>query len=92
MTENTTFPRRSVIVWVVLVAVTGATFWLGTDHPFSDVNVRLASAIAIVLAFMKVRMIGMDFMEIRQAPRALRFAFTLWLSVIGSGLTALYVL
>lgn len=92
MTENTTFPRRSVTVWVVLIAVTCATFWLGTDHPFSDVSGRLASALAIVLAFVKVRLIGMDFMEIRQAPRALRFAFTLWLSVIGGGLAILYVL
>jgi len=93
MTTNTSsFPRRATVVWTILVAVTFATFWLGTDHPFSNVSLRLASVLALVLAFVKVWLIGMDFMEIRQAPRALRVAFGVWLTVIGGGLLLLYAI
>jgi hypothetical protein len=93
MTTNTSsFPRRATLVWTILVAVTFATFWLGTDHPFSNVSVRLASILALVLAFVKVWLIGMDFMEIRQAPRALEVAFGVWITVIGGGLLLLYAI
>ena len=93
MTTNTsTFPRRATIVWTILVAATFATFWLGTDHPFSNLSVRLASVLALVLAFVKVWLIGADFMEIRQDPRVLKVAFGVWITVIGGGLLLLYVL
>jgi hypothetical protein len=93
MTTNTSsLPQRATVVWTLLVAVTFATFWLGTDHPFSNVSVRLASVLALVLAFLKVWLIGMDFMEIRQAPRALKVAFGVWITVIGGGLLLLYAL
>lgn len=86
------FPRRAVVVWAVLVVITGVTFWLGADHPLAAVSVRLGSALAIVLAFVKVWFVGMDFMEIRHAPTALKVVFHIWLAVIGGGLLALYLL
>jgi hypothetical protein len=93
MTTNTSsFPRRATLVWTILVAVTFATFWLGTDHPFSNVGVPLASVLAVVLAFVKVWLIGMDFIEIRQAPRTLKVAFGIWITVIGGGLLLLYAI
>jgi hypothetical protein len=93
MTTNTSsFPRPATLVWIILVAATFATFWLGTDHPFSNLSVRLASVLALVLAFVKVWLIGMEFMEIRQAPRALKVAFGVWITVIGGGLLLLYAI
>jgi Prokaryotic Cytochrome C oxidase subunit IV len=93
MTTNTfSFPRRATLVWIILVAATFATFWLGTDHPFSNISVRLASVLALGFAFVKVWLIGMDFMEIRQAPRALKVAFGVWVTVIGGGLLLLYAI
>lgn len=74
-----------------LVAATLLTWWLGTDHPFASTNVRLASALAIVIAMVKVFLIGQDFMELREAPKPLRRAFTAWALILGTGLTMLYV-
>jgi cytochrome c oxidase subunit IV len=91
-TNTSSFPRPATLVWAILVAVTFATFWLGADHPFSNVGVRLASVLALVLALVKVWLIGMDFMEIRQAPRALKIAFEVWVTVIGGGLLLLYAI
>lgn len=79
-------------VWMLLVAATLLTWWLGTDHPFASANIRLASALAIVIAIVKVFLIGLDFMELRDAPKALRRAFTAWAVILGTSLTLLYVL
>lgn len=75
-------PRRATGVWLALVVVTCATFWLGTNHPFADVGARVSSAIAITLAFVKVYFIGQDFMEIRNAPTALRAIFATWVLLV----------
>ncbi|QTI69059.1 cytochrome C oxidase subunit IV family protein [Gordonia polyisoprenivorans] len=92
MTEIKVLPRRVFIVWVSLVALTCATLWLGIDHPLASVSVRLASSIAILLAFVKAWFIGMDFMEIRDAPAPLKVVFNAWIMLIGGGLVILYAL
>ena len=76
-------PRRATVVFVALVLATCATWWLGTDHPFADVSVRLAGALAIAIAFVKVHLVGQDFMELRSAPLMLRAAFGAWNVVVG---------
>ncbi len=84
------FPRRAVVVWTLLVALTVSTFWLGTHHPFAaSTGARLGSVLVIALAFAKVWFIVEDFMEVRHAPRALRIAFGTWIIVIGGALVAL---
>jgi hypothetical protein len=85
-------PRRATVVWIALVLATCATWWLGTDHPFADASVRLAGAVAIVIAFAKAWLVGQDFMELRGAARPLRLALAVWLSVVGSLCVALYAL
>jgi hypothetical protein len=39
---------------------------------------------------MKARLIGLEFMELRRAPLALRLAFELWVLVVCAGLLGLY--
>jgi hypothetical protein len=46
--------------------------------------------VVIAVAFIKVRFVGLDFMELRRAPFGLRLAFELWLIVIGITLVILY--
>lgn len=87
-----TWPRRAVAVWGVLVVVTAATFWLGTDHPFSGVGPRFATGLALAAAFVKAWLVGQHFMEIREAPVALRLVFGAWVLVFGTICTLLYVL
>jgi hypothetical protein len=50
---------------------------------------RLQGAAVISLAFIKVRLIILDFMEVRHAPRLLRFAMEAWVAVMCAALIAL---
>ena len=78
------FRARSTIVWLGLVIVTLVSFTVGADH-------GIGSGVALwvlALALIKVRYVGMDFMELREAPLLLRGAFetyclALWLVLAG---------
>jgi hypothetical protein len=85
------FPRRATLVWIGLVLATVLTFWLGTDHPFAAKSVRLASSIAIAIGVGKAAFIGLEFMELRHAPRGLRLAFLTWCVVVGGGCLLLHI-
>lgn len=59
---------RSTLVWLLLVVVTLLSWALGADH-------GVGSTVAVVvlgLAVVKVRFVGLDFMELRTAPLILR--------------------
>lgn len=60
-------------VWFVLIAATLISFWLGTDHGLSSPAAR--SILIFVVAFVKVRFVGLYFMELKDAPWALRGLF-----------------
>jgi hypothetical protein len=70
---ETGFNKRLFTVWLVLSAITGV--YLLIDHSAEKHGVRtaseVASASAIVLALVKVRIILREFMEVREAPRLL---------------------
>jgi apolipoprotein N-acyltransferase len=85
------FPLRATVVWVGLVLATVITFWLGTDHPFARTSVALASSLAIAIGIGKAAVIGLEFMELRHAPRGLRGAFLAWSAVVGGGCLLLHV-
>lgn len=65
--------KGSVIVWAALVAFTVASFALGGEHLVE--NGILASAVVLGIGAIKVRLVGLNFMELRGAPMALRAAF-----------------
>ncbi len=75
---------RSTYVWLVLVAVTIVSWAVGAEH-------GVGSAVAIIvlaLALIKVRFVGLDFMELRTAPLVLRGIFEaycvfLWMVLAG---------
>ena len=50
----------------------------------------LATVAVLAIAFAKARYIGLDFMELRGAPRALRIAYEAWALVACLGLIALF--
>ena len=69
-------------LWLVLVVATTASWLLGTSR-----EIRIGqetAAIVLAIAFLKVRWIGLDFMELRYAPRPLRLFFEAWVLVVGS--------
>jgi hypothetical protein len=62
-----------LFVWFGLMAATVLSFWLGTDHGISSQVAR--NVVLLVVAFFKVRFVGLYFMELKDAPWALRGIF-----------------
>ena len=84
-----TFPSA---VWVVLTLATILSWWLGTDHGFSGENAAQYNSIALmVIAFFKVRLVIMHFMEIHNAPLVLRGAMEVWVFGVCATLIGLYL-
>ena len=66
--------------WLVLLVATGATWWLG------EVGAAGTGAILAMLAiaFIKGRLVILDFMELRGAPLMWRLLLEGWLILVGS--------
>jgi len=66
--------------WLVLVVATGITWYLG------EVGAHGTSAIVamLVIAFIKGRLVILDFMELRGAPWFWRLLLEGWLIVVGA--------
>jgi hypothetical protein len=75
---------RTSAVWLLLTAATVMSWALGTHH-------GLAIAI-LVIAFVKIRFVGLYFMELRGAPPALRTAFEFYCAAVFLTLSAMYLL
>lgn len=77
---------RSTAVWLVLVVVTLLSWALGADH-------GVGSAVGVVvlgLAVVKVRFVGLDFMELRNAPLMLRAPFEAYCIILWVVLAGMY--
>lgn len=83
------FRHRSTVVWIGLVVATLASWVLGTP---TSRGIQTATAGALAIAFLKVRYVGLDFMEIRGAAALLRAAFEAWVLLVGGTVVALYAL
>lgn len=84
--------RPSTGVWVVLVAVTVASWVLGADHTFLLSDPRVATSLVLALAFVKVQLVGTHFMELSHAPRLLQAAFSAWVLSTFVIVDAIYLL
>ena len=65
-------------MWALLVGLTAMSWALGTGHGPSGSGHQNAGALILVIALVKVRLVGLHFMALRRAPTALRVAFELW--------------
>ena len=68
-----TATRRVTLVWVLLLALTFGSFLVGVEQGAGLASV--GAAIIVGIAMLKVRLIGIYFMDLRVAPRALRALF-----------------
>ena len=80
---------RITLVWFVLVAATAFSWEMG--HGVGLHDLRQASVAIIVVAFIKVRFVILDFMEIRHAPIWMRIVGETWVVVVCSILVGLYL-
>lgn len=79
----------AVVVGVVLTALTVSSYILGIDHllGFS----RVAMALVLVVAFVKVSFVSRYFMDIRHSPRWLSAVVNGWIAVSGMLVVGLYI-
>jgi caa(3)-type oxidase subunit IV len=76
---NAFFRSPANRAWLVLLAATGLTWWLG------EVGAAGTTAILAMLtiAFVKGRLVILDFMELREAPVMWRLLLEGWLVFVG---------
>lgn len=79
---------RITLIWLLLVAATALSWEMGHGGGFDDV--RHAGVAIIVVAFVKVRFVILDFMEIRNAPQFMRIICETWVVGICTMLVVLY--
>ena len=81
--------HRATAVWLLLVGATGLSWEFGHGFGFGS-DYRLATLAVIVIAFIKLRVVYLEFMELRHAPAALRWCFEAWSVVVCASLLLLY--
>jgi Prokaryotic Cytochrome C oxidase subunit IV len=78
---------RAGVSWLVLIAATVVSYALGAEHGVGSVMV----VVVLGIAAFKIRLVGLDFMELRGAPVPLRAAFEGYCLVLWSVLSGLYL-
>ena len=79
--------NRAGASWLILVALTLASFAFGADHGTGS----LLAVGVLALAAIKVRLVGLDFMALRLAPIALRAIFEVYCVALWALLSGLYM-
>ena len=79
---------RVSLIWLALIIATLISWNVASDH---GLDARLSTTIVILVAFIKVRFVGLDFMELRNAPLPLRFTFEGYCLVVGVTLITMYL-
>lgn len=91
---NTEFSKRLPLAWLVLTLLTMSYLWI--DHAADGGSAlhpsAVATAAAIVIALVKVRVIFREFMEVRHAPTLLCRLTDGWVLLIGIALLGSYFL
>lgn len=86
---NAVLRTSAGLTWLVLVAATMLSWWLGADHGLDNADAAAALLIAVPLG--KVYLIGMQFMELRHADPRLCRAFQAYCAVAAAGLIGMLV-
>ena len=87
MTAIATLLRtRTSAVWLVLTLATVLSWALGHSHG----GHTLTALAIIVIGVVKIRFVGLYFMELREAPTVLRGIFEAYCAAVGLTLAVLY--
>ena len=80
---------RTTAVWALLVAATLVSWQLGHGVGFD--TAKSAGVAILVVTFIKVRFVMLDFMELQGAPRWMRLSGQGWIVLICSLLIVLFL-
>jgi hypothetical protein len=83
--RNLIFSKETVI-WIVLMLISIFSWVVGINHGMLFERAFLESAAILILAFFKVRLVIMYFMEVGHAPTTLRLSCEAWVFVSCIGL------
>jgi hypothetical protein len=75
------------LIWSLLVAATLISWGFGHGR---GINPQAAGIAVIVIAFVKIRYVILDFMELRTAPLGMRIAAEAWSILVCAALVLLY--
>lgn len=81
---------RISVVWLLLLAASTISWVVGLGSSFSDQ--RLNSCTILIVAFIKVRLVLLEFMELRHVPPGLRWLAEAWLVFACGVLILIYFL
>ena len=73
----------AVIVWLILGLATFLSWWLATERGHAG---GLGPVAILIVATVKIRLVGLHFMELRDAPTLLRASFELYVVALLAGL------
>jgi caa(3)-type oxidase subunit IV len=79
--------NRAGFSWLLLIAATIISWAVGAEHGTGSV----VAVIVLAIAAIKVRLVGLDFMELRSAPTALRAVFECYCFAIWAVLSGIYL-
>jgi hypothetical protein len=80
--------RRVLKVWLLLMGATIVSWKVGIDH---GIDYRLSTMLVLVVTFVKVNLVGMNFMELREAVLPLRAIFNVFCVIVCVVLMAMYL-
>lgn len=81
---------RTTAIWFLLVAATLLSWEMGHGVGFQDL--RHAGVAILIIAFIKVRFVVLEFMEVRHAPIVLRVLTEAWSVVVCALLVTMFAL
>jgi hypothetical protein len=79
--------NRAGLSWLILIVATLVSFTVGAEHGTGSAIVLVVLGIAAI----KVRLVGLDFMELRHAPILLRALFETYCVLLWTVLSGLYL-
>jgi uncharacterized membrane protein len=89
--QKTNFAAVTV-VWVILMIATGMSLTMRDVHFPGYLPITVLSVGLFLVALVKVRFVILYFMELRNAPLALRLAGEAWVVLVGTGMIGMYLL
>ena len=79
--------NRAGFSWLILVAATVVSWAVGAEHGTG----AMVAIVVLAIAAIKVRLVGLDFMELRHAPIPLRVLFEAYCFAIWAVWSGLYL-
>jgi hypothetical protein len=79
--------NRAAARWIILICATAVSFVIAVDHGTGS----LVAVAVLAIGAVKARLIGLDFMELRDAPIPLRAIFETYCLLVWAVLAGLYL-